>query len=73
VPADARPPSSVDISALLRAAFDDEPSDDLSERVTARLALVTTVVEFARLFALAPIGIASAPDDPVPPEEGETP
>lgn len=71
MPPEAKAPGNVDIEALLRAAFDERPSDDMPDRVTARLALVTTVIEFARMFALAPAGLAAAPDDEPP--EGEEP
>ena len=70
MPPEANAPADVDIQALLRAAFDEKPSDDMPDRVTARLALVTTVIEFARMFALAPAGLAAPDDDP---PEGEDP
>jgi hypothetical protein len=72
VPAAVSKPGDIDISALLAAAFDEKPSDDMPDRVTARLALVTTMIEFARLFTLAPAGLASPVDD-ASSGEGEDP
>ena len=70
MPREANASGDVDIEALLRAAFDEKPSDELADRVTARLALVTTVIEFARMFALAPAGLTASDDEP---PEGEDP
>ena len=49
------PDEDLDIAALLAAALDDEPPDDMTERVMARLAGVRTVVEFGRLIGVAPV------------------
>lgn len=64
-----RPPPSADdydVHALLSAVLDQPPPEDLADRVVNRLALVETVVEFARLFGLAPASLAS---DAVRPDE----
>ena len=39
---------------LLSAALEQQPRDDLSERVMSRVALMDTVVEFVRLVGSAP-------------------
>ncbi len=44
----------VDIAALLALTFEPRPSAAMAERVQARVALRTTVAEFARLVAAAP-------------------
>ena len=44
----------VDIHALLSVALNEPPPDALAERVAARVAALTTVVEFAKLIGLAP-------------------
>ncbi|MBT8468859.1 MAG: hypothetical protein KJN97_08930 [Deltaproteobacteria bacterium] len=48
-------PDDIDIQGLLAAALDEAPSMDLAPRVLARLAGITTVVEFVRLIAVAPL------------------
>ncbi|HEX2872782.1 MAG TPA: hypothetical protein VHP33_16080 [Polyangiaceae bacterium] len=45
----------VDIRALLLIALDEKPPDNLPDRVMARVALLTTAVEFGRLIAAAPL------------------
>jgi len=49
----------IDIHALLSAAVDKPPPDDLTDRVMSRLALMETVVEFGRLLGLVPVKVAS--------------
>jgi len=44
----------IDIRTLLLIALDEQPPANLPERVLARVALLTTVVEFGRLLAAAP-------------------
>lgn len=45
----------IDIRALLLIALDEKPPDNLPDRVMARVALLTTAVEFGRLIAAAPL------------------
>ncbi|MFZ5889518.1 MAG: hypothetical protein ACOY0T_00470 [Myxococcota bacterium] len=45
----------VDIRALLLIALDEKPPANLPERVMARVAMLTTVLEFARLLTAAPL------------------
>jgi len=45
----------VDIRALLLIALDEKPPENLPDRVMARVALLTTAVEFGRLIAAAPL------------------
>ncbi|MGC4091893.1 MAG: hypothetical protein QM756_29230 [Polyangiaceae bacterium] len=49
----------IDIRALLLIALDDKPPDNLPDRVMARVALLTTVLEFGRLLTAAPIDALS--------------
>lgn len=51
----ARTRASVDIRALLLIALDDKPPDNLPDRVMARLAMLTTILEFGRLLGAAPL------------------
>lgn len=44
----------IEIRALLALALDEKPPENLPDRVMARLALLTTVLEFGRLLAAAP-------------------
>lgn len=44
-----------DIRALLLIALDEKPPDNLPERVMARVAMLTTVVELGRLIGAAPL------------------
>jgi hypothetical protein len=46
--------SGIDIRALLLIALDEKPPANLPERVMARIAMLTTIVEFARLLGAAP-------------------
>ena len=50
----------LDIRALLALAMDEQPPENLPERVMARLALLTTALEFGRLFGAALEGVAEA-------------
>ena len=45
----------VDIRALLLIALDEKPPPGLPDRVMARVAALTTIVEFARMLGAAPI------------------
>lgn len=45
----------LDIKALLSVALEQQPRDDVSERVMNRVALMDTLMEFARLIATAPL------------------
>lgn len=47
--------SGIDIRALLLIALDEKPPSNLPERVMARIAMLTTIVEFARLLGAAPL------------------
>jgi hypothetical protein len=51
----ARSRASVDIRALLLIALDDTPPANLPDRVMARLAMLTTILEFGRLLGAAPL------------------
>ncbi len=44
-----------DIRALLLIALDEKPPDNLPDRVMARVAMLTTVVELGRLVGAAPL------------------
>jgi hypothetical protein len=44
-----------DIRALLLIALDEKPPDNLPDKVMARIALLTTAVEFGRLLTAAPL------------------
>lgn len=44
-----------DIRALLLIALDEKPPDNLPDKVMARVALLTTAVEFGRLLTAAPL------------------
>ncbi len=48
-------PPRIDIRALLLIALDEKPPPGLPDRVMARVAALTTIVEFARLLGAAPI------------------
>ena len=48
-------PPRVDIRALLLIALDEKPPPNLPDRVMARVAALTTIVEFARMLGAAPI------------------
>lgn len=52
-----REPSAprIDIRALLLIALDEKPPDNLPDRVMARVAMLTTVVELGRLLGAAPL------------------
>jgi hypothetical protein len=45
----------IDIRALLLIALDEKPPPGLPDRVMARVAALTTIVEFARMLGAAPI------------------
>lgn len=47
-------PPRVDIRALLLIALDEKPPPNLPDRVMARVAALTTMVEFARMLGAAP-------------------
>ncbi len=46
-----------DIRALLLIALDEKPPDNLPDKVMARVALLTTAVEFGRLLTAAPLEV----------------
>jgi hypothetical protein len=48
-------PPRVDIRALLLIALDEKPPPNLPDKVMARVAALTTMVEFARMLGAAPI------------------
>ncbi len=48
-------PHRIDIRALLLIALDEKPPPNLPDRVMARVAALTTMVEFARMLGAAPI------------------
>jgi hypothetical protein len=48
-----------DIRALLLIALDEKPPDNLPDKVLARVALLTTAVEFGRLLTAAPLELLS--------------
>jgi hypothetical protein len=48
-------PPRIDIRALLLIALDEKPPPGLPDRVMARVAALTTIVEFARMLGAAPI------------------
>jgi hypothetical protein len=50
-----KPQSPIDIRALLLIALDETPPANLPDRVMARVAMLTTVVEFVRLLGAAPL------------------
>ncbi len=59
----SRTSPQADIRALLLLALDDKPPDNLPDRVLARLALLTTIVEFGRLLTAAPLDWVNLPND----------
>lgn len=64
-------PPRIDIRALLLIALDEKPPPGLPDRVMARVAALTTIVEFARLLGAAPIDwITQRPDKGDPTGEG---
>ena len=48
-------PPRIDIRALLLIALDEKPPPGLPDKVMARVAALTTMVEFARMLGAAPI------------------
>ena len=48
-------PPRIDIRALLLIALDEKPPPGLPDRVMARVAALTTIIEFARMLGAAPI------------------
>lgn len=50
-----KPQSPIDIRALLLIALDEKPPANLPDRVMARVAMLTTIVEFVRLLGAAPL------------------
>jgi hypothetical protein len=53
----AKGSSRTDIRALLLIALDEKPPDNLPDKVMARVALLTTAVEFGRLLTAAPLEV----------------
>ena len=45
----------IDIRALLLIALDEKPPPNLPDRVMARVAALTTIVEFVRMLGAAPL------------------
>ncbi|MEO8920691.1 MAG: hypothetical protein ABI488_24970 [Polyangiaceae bacterium] len=48
-------PPRINIRALLLIALDEKPPPGLPDKVMARVAMLTTMVEFARMIGAAPI------------------
>jgi hypothetical protein len=48
-------PPRIDIRALLLIALDEKPPPGLPDKVMARVAMLTTMVEFARMIGAAPL------------------
>jgi hypothetical protein len=48
-------PPRIDIRALLLIALDEKPPPGLPDKVMARVAMLTTIVEFARMIGAAPL------------------
>ena len=66
-------PPRVDIRALLLIALDEKPPPGLPDRVMARVAALTTIVEFARMLGAAPIDwITQRTDRSDPNDSGNT-
>jgi hypothetical protein len=67
-------PPRIDIRALLLIALDEKPPPGLPDRVMARVAALTTIVEFARMLGAAPIDWITQsdahPDKTDPNDEG---
>ncbi|MET0793862.1 MAG: hypothetical protein ABW061_20250 [Polyangiaceae bacterium] len=64
-------PPRIDIRALLLIALDEKPPPGLPDRVMARVAALTTMVEFARMLGAAPIDwITHRTDKTDPNDEG---
>lgn len=64
-----------DIRALLLIALDEKPPDNLPDKVMARVALLTTAVEFGRLLTAAPLemlGQLLAPKEGDDDDDGST-
>lgn len=67
-----RSDAPVDIKALLSVALEQQPRDDVSERVMSRVALMDTLMEFARLVVSAPVqGLVSHQRHPGTHDEDE--
>ena len=64
-------PPRIDIRALLLIALDEKPPPNLPDRVMARVAALTTMVELARMLGAAPIDwITQRNDESDPNDEG---
>ncbi len=50
----------IDLRALLKAALDEQPSDDFAAHVMERLSLLKTAIELGRLVGVAPVSGAAA-------------
>lgn len=50
----------LDVHALLAAAIDRPAPPDLADRVTSRIALADTILEFGRLLGIAPTSAAAS-------------
>ena len=59
----------IDIRALLLIALDEKPPPGLPDRVMARVAALTTIVEFARMLGAAPIDWITQRSDRSDPNE----
>lgn len=55
--------AKLDIRALLAVALDDQPPDDLSDRVMARVAAAQTVIELGKLITQGPLMFLDADDE----------
>lgn len=64
----------LEIRTLLAAAFETEPSAELSDRVVRRVALGVTIAEFLQMFSAAPTHLLRdnlEPDDGGNDDSGE--
>lgn len=58
----------LDIGTLLATAFEAKPSNELADRVEARVALRITVAEFLRLVTASPWHWLDGAHDPLDPK-----
>ncbi len=49
----------IDVHAVLSAVLDKPPPADMADRVLSRVALLDTAMEFAKLFCMGPVNVAS--------------
>ena len=64
---------NLNLRALLKAALDEQPSDDFAAHVMERLSLLKTAVELGRLVGVAPVsGAAAIAESNAEQSKGET-